>query len=97
MLDESAKKIVDHISRHIAHNDGEIQRAHDYPIDSMPVNVHEIAHYRNGCLNSLRDHNETLRAVRRLLIAGGDEVVTLWCEVYDKEDDEVGRDPGSPD
>lgn len=95
MPDENGKRIVELLGRHIDANDGKIRLAHQYPIDSLPVSVREIAHYRNGYLESLCDHNETLGAVRRLLIAGGEDVLNLWCEVYDKDDD--GRDSGSAD
>lgn len=94
MLSENARKLIELIGQHQRDNERAIALVHAYPVDGMPVNVAEIAHYRNRYLQSLKDHNETLGAVERLLTAGGEEIVTLWAQVYD---DDGGRDSGSAD
>lgn len=97
MLDESAKKIVDGIGQHIEDNRRRIRTAHKYPIDRLPVNVNEIAHYRGAYLAALDAHNETLGAVQRLLAAGGNDTVTLWAQVYDDDGCDSGIRAERPD
>ena len=98
MPDEHAKTVTDSFERTVQSYEESLRAEFSkFPLDTMPVTLEMLAHYRNEYIHALRDlirHTDTLR---RLLMAS-DEAFDAWVGLDKTHPPSHGRrNPGRSD